>query len=80
MDFGKTIKLKWGEIHARFRDDLTAMVRKDKMQILLICTVHQEYRVLFVAYGNLRTRQSTQNTGKGYVDRYECMTNTSGAE
>jgi hypothetical protein len=31
MNFGKTIKLKWGEINARFRGDLTAMVWKDKM-------------------------------------------------
>ena len=31
MDSGKTIKLKWGEIKARFRGDLTATVRKDRM-------------------------------------------------
>jgi hypothetical protein len=31
MDFGKKIKLKWGEINAGFRGDLTATVWKDKM-------------------------------------------------
>jgi hypothetical protein len=31
MDFGKTIKLKWGEINARFRGDLIATVWKDRM-------------------------------------------------
>jgi len=30
MDFGKTT-LKWGEINARFRGDLTATVWKDKL-------------------------------------------------
>jgi hypothetical protein len=31
MDFWKDNKMKWGEINARFRGDLTAMVWKDKM-------------------------------------------------
>jgi hypothetical protein len=30
MDFGKTIKLKWGAINARVRSNVTAMVWKEK--------------------------------------------------
>jgi hypothetical protein len=79
-ELGPELKLKRGDIRAKVRDDLTAVLWKDKRDALMLTNMHPAPKVgnYCVEYGNAIRPKLTENYSQhiGYVDKSDRLANS----
>jgi hypothetical protein len=77
-DFGRKLRLKWGDIMARVRSDWTAMVWKDKRNVNMLTNMRRPPTEgnFCDEHGNALKPAIVQNCNRlmGYTDMSDCMT------
>jgi hypothetical protein len=75
------MKLTWGDVRTRVRGNLTAMIWKDKRHVNMLTNMHHPPAegTFCDEHGNALKPVIIQdyNQHMGYVDKSDCMTNTS---